>query len=315
MAEIFFTSDHHFGHRGIIAICDRPFLSVDDMDEELIRRWNARVRKGDVVYHLGDFTMGASAERGAEIFGRLHGRKHLIIGNHDREKVRTLPWASAPRDRLLLRHPGETLPLVLDHYAMRTWPGLHYGAVHLYGHSHGALPGLGRSIDVGVDVWHFRPVGLDELRPILERQHEELERERDAARMFRERAARGDPAKALEILARVPDVAPDSGDEVVPYAGPDTVDAQAETFARLWQDNREASAAGVGYSTRVFTDPAVLGGEPHVSGTTVPARIVLDAIRDGDLDFEILAAHPTLPEDAVHAVREWAARREVPDRV
>lgn len=180
MPETFFTADHHFGHSGIIDMCQRPFFDVEDMDEGLIRRWNDRVRKGDIVYHLGDFTMGAPAERGWEIFGRLNGRKHLIIGNHDREKVRTLPWASLPRDRLLLRHPGEKLPLVLDHYAHRTWPGLHYGAIHLYGHSHGNLLGVGRSLDVGVDVWDFTPVTLAELRPTLERQQALLDDTRAA---------------------------------------------------------------------------------------------------------------------------------------
>ena len=175
MPEIFFTSDHHFGHRGIISICGRPFADVAEMDETMIARWNERVRKGDTVYHLGDFTMSATAERGHKIFDRLRGRKHLIIGNHDREKVRTLPWASPPRDRLLFRHPAEKMPVVLDHYAMRTWPGLHYGAIHLYGHSHGSLPGVGRSIDVGVDVWDFSPVTLDELRPTLERQQAMLD--------------------------------------------------------------------------------------------------------------------------------------------
>lgn len=170
MPEIFFTADHHFGHRGIITMCGRPFDNVDEMDEALISRWNERVRKGDTVYHLGDFTMGASAERGVEIFARLNGRKHLIVGNHDKLKVRSLPWASPPQARVLLRHPAEKLPLVLDHYAMRTWPGAHRGAIHLYGHSHGGLAGHGRSLDVGVDCWDFRPVTLDEIRPTLERQ-------------------------------------------------------------------------------------------------------------------------------------------------
>ena len=67
-----------------------------------------------------------------------------------------------------------------------------------------------------------------------------------------------------------------------------------------------ASAAGIGYGARVVEDPGVLGGKPHVAGTTVPARIVLEAIRYGDLDFEILAAHPSLLEDTVYAVRDWA---------
>ncbi len=180
MPEIFFTSDQHFGHSSIIEMCDRPYLSSADMDEAMITLWNDRVRKSDVVYHLGDFALKSTAERCAEIFGRLNGVKHLIVGNHDKLKVRDLPWASPPLDRLFLRHPRERLPLVLDHYALRTWPGLHYGAVHLHGHSHGNLPGFGRSLDVGVDVWDYCPVTLEEIRPTLERQQALLDDARAA---------------------------------------------------------------------------------------------------------------------------------------
>ncbi|MEF2550932.1 DUF433 domain-containing protein [Aurantimonas sp. A2-1-M11] len=307
MPEIFFTADTHYGHRGIIEMCQRPFFDVEDMDEGLVRRWNDRVRKNDAVYHLGDFAMKSTAERCTEIFGRLNGRKHLIIGNHDRLKVRNLPWASQPQDRILLRHPDEKLPLVLDHYALRTWPGVHYGAIHLYGHSHGNLQGIGRSVDVGVDVWDFQPVTLDEIRPTLELQQEEFERQQAAHRMMRERAARGDPAKALEILERLPDVDPEPGDEVVPYAGAASVDEQAEGFARLWRENRAASEAGVGYRSRVVEDPNVMSGEPCVEGTRVPARTVLAYLKAGRSDVEIFEDYPTLPVDGIAAVRRWAS--------
>lgn len=281
MPETYFVADTHFGHANIIKHCARPFASTEEMDAVLVANWNAVVSRNDDIWHLGDFAYKADAERVAKLFRNLNGRKHLIIGNHDGRATLQLPWSSEPKDRRVVKVPGEELPVVLDHYAMRTWPKSHYGAVHLYGHSHGALPGFGRSIDVGVDVWDFRPVTLAELRPVLERQHEELERQRDAARMMRERAERGDPAAALEILRRVPEVAPEPGDEML--------------------------------ATRVVTDPAILGGEPHVAGTSVPASAVLEALRDGSLDFEITAAFPSLPEDAVHAVREWAAGRKTPD--
>ena len=53
--KVFFTSDLHLGHANVITYDNRPFSSVEEMDEELIRRWNAKVGKGDVVYVLGDF--------------------------------------------------------------------------------------------------------------------------------------------------------------------------------------------------------------------------------------------------------------------
>src|SRR5664279_3833835 len=60
--------------------------------------------------------------------------------------------------------------LVLCHYGMRTWPGSRRGALHLYGHSHGTLPGNAQCLDVGVDCWDFRPVTLPEIRAKLERE-------------------------------------------------------------------------------------------------------------------------------------------------
>ena len=50
---IFFTADTHFGHNNVIRFCDRPFSSAAEMDEVMIRNWNARVTGGDTVYILG----------------------------------------------------------------------------------------------------------------------------------------------------------------------------------------------------------------------------------------------------------------------
>ena len=54
MGKILFTGDLHFGHENVLAFDNRPFATVDEMDAELIRRWNNKVGKGDWVYVLGD---------------------------------------------------------------------------------------------------------------------------------------------------------------------------------------------------------------------------------------------------------------------
>jgi hypothetical protein len=69
-----YTSDHHFGHKNIIAHNSRPFASVEEMDEALIARWNSVVGPDDVVYHLGDFSFGPQAY----YLPRLNGEKHLV---------------------------------------------------------------------------------------------------------------------------------------------------------------------------------------------------------------------------------------------
>ena len=56
---------------------------------------------------------------------------------------------------------------MLFHYGLRTWQGVGRGAIHLYGHNHGRLPGDRQSCDAGVDAWSYRPVALPEIREFL----------------------------------------------------------------------------------------------------------------------------------------------------
>ena len=139
----------------------RPFPSVAAMDEALAERWNAAVAPSDTVWHLGDFAVRFPAAGGAALLDRLHGTKHLVAGNIDGPATRALPgWASV-QDYAELHLAGRRL--VLCHYPLRTWNGQHRGAIDLHGHSHGRLEPLPRQVDVGVDAWEFRPIGLDEI--------------------------------------------------------------------------------------------------------------------------------------------------------
>ena len=79
---IFYISDLHFGHKNIIAFDNRPFKTVEEMDEVLISNWNQTVSSGDHVYILGDLCWGKAKDWPA-VLERLSGNKHLIRGNHD----------------------------------------------------------------------------------------------------------------------------------------------------------------------------------------------------------------------------------------
>ena len=89
MPNIFFVSDHHFGHSNILTFKRsdtntplREFASVEEMDEHMVKQHNSVVKPGDKVYFLGDVTMSRNL-KGLEILGRLNGEKILIKGNHD----------------------------------------------------------------------------------------------------------------------------------------------------------------------------------------------------------------------------------------
>ena len=156
----FFTADTHFGHAGARALYRRPFATVAEVDAAMEQRWNEAVGPNDEIWHLGDFAIRHPDPGG--LLDALHGRKHLVTGNNDPDGVRALPgWASV---QPYMELGVDGVPLVLCHYAFRTWRGMAKGALNLHGHSHGRLRPQAWQTDVGVDVWGFRPVTLQELR-------------------------------------------------------------------------------------------------------------------------------------------------------
>ena len=86
----FITSDPHFSHKGVCVFTTntgektRPWDTVEEMDEELVRRHNAVVSPNDKVYYLGDIAFN---KKHLSILHRLNGKKVLIKGNHDVEKI------------------------------------------------------------------------------------------------------------------------------------------------------------------------------------------------------------------------------------
>jgi calcineurin-like phosphoesterase family protein len=165
---LFFTSDHHFGHGGARALFKRPFGSAAEMDAAMVARWNEAVGPGDQVWHLGDFAVRQSAERMAGLLEALAGDKHLITGNNDGPATAALAgWASVQAYAEL---EVDGVWLILCHYPLRTWNRMGRGALDLHGHSHGRLAPLPRQVDVGVDLWGFRPITLEEIRGHLKRR-------------------------------------------------------------------------------------------------------------------------------------------------
>lgn len=154
----FFTADEHYGHENIIKYCDRPFSSVEEMDEELIKRHNETVGPGDVVVHGGDFTLKKSPEAEAYV-ERLNGQHIFIRGSHDY-------WLKSKGPEIWEK-TIDRQHVVVCHYAMRVWPRSHYNSWQLFGHSHGNLEPVGKQWDIGVDVNDFRPLSIEQLKEIM----------------------------------------------------------------------------------------------------------------------------------------------------
>ncbi len=165
---VFFTSDLHFGHAKVIDYCNRPFATVDEMDQAMITNWNAVVTNGDEVYILGDVTMKDQAFADC-MLRRLNGHKYLVRGNHDyfakNYTGHELAWV---KDYHELRCNKRLF--ILCHYPFVEWNRSHHGSIHLHGHQHNHTDYNLRQrkegrlrYDVGVDANNFTPVSLDKV--------------------------------------------------------------------------------------------------------------------------------------------------------
>ena len=156
----YFTADQHFGHQRILEYTDRGFKTIQEMGEAYIEKWNSQVQNDDIVYHLGDFCLGA-LDRAKYYLSQLRGDIKVVPGNHDDR------WVYA-YDKPYIdifsasNHPLEVLPpisqttiqgnkTILCHYPLRSWRASFHGSWHLYGHVHGRIDAWGLSMDVGVD--------------------------------------------------------------------------------------------------------------------------------------------------------------------
>lgn len=161
----YFTSDEHYGHRNIIKYCNRPFQSVEEMDEELIKRHNEVVKDGDTVIHGGDFTLLPTKARAEKYIKRLNGYHIFLSGSHDR-------WLGRKHPLQIWERKFNGQLIVVCHYAMHVWSQSHYGSFMLYGHSHAGLSHtskepVGKVWDIGVDNNNFYPLSLDQIFDIM----------------------------------------------------------------------------------------------------------------------------------------------------
>ena len=173
-----FTADLHLGHANIIRYCERPFADAEAMNRSLVQGWNDTVGADDTVWVLGDVALGKISET-LTMIAELNGRKLLLAGNHDRcwagHGRRAEGWTERYLDAGFAEvHQGQMkLPLADKKVLACHFP--YRGDSHdrdrytehrpvdkgdrlLHGHVHERWRQWGRMINVGVDVWGYRPV-------------------------------------------------------------------------------------------------------------------------------------------------------------
>jgi calcineurin-like phosphoesterase family protein len=175
----FFTSDFHFNHTNILALCNRPFNDVEEMNETLIKNWNDVVKKNDEVFYLGDWGLGHTVHKDKikEQLFRLKGTIHFIVGNHDKEILqhcanRFASITHLKTTNIFDNRSKKSVKVVMCHYPMLEWDGAYKGSIHLFGHCHGNLNKMfwkkgTKRHDVGVDVNEFKPLSEDDVLRIV----------------------------------------------------------------------------------------------------------------------------------------------------
>lgn len=179
--RIFVTADTHFGHKNVIAYNNRPFSTIEEHDEILIKNWNERVGPTDIVFHLGDFALGPKTEVG-HYLAQLNGQIYLYKGNHDRpksfwkqfsDKVTMLPYAHQMGINMM-GYKG----VIFSHRPLdlRDIPP---NFINLHGHIHSTPENPKFNtfphVDCGVDYWDYAPVQLKNIIAYVVYHHLELQ--------------------------------------------------------------------------------------------------------------------------------------------
>ena len=134
MGKKLYIADWHYGHENVISFDNRPFTSVEEMNAELVNRWNSAVSPGDTVYVLGDMFWCKSSEA-IPVLQSLNGQKFLIRGTHDRcNDGKFIKQFAKVTDYMEIEDGDERV--VLSHYPIPCFKNHFYGWCHLYGHVH-----------------------------------------------------------------------------------------------------------------------------------------------------------------------------------
>lgn len=201
---VYFTSDLHLGHKfvaaarrqGSYANVDRDAITQEDVDWHdtmLAEKWDAVVKKDDIVWVVGDMTGGGHVPHGLDWIRARPGVKHLIAGNHDKchplhkdshkfqrvfleafESVqmaafRKVAYAEAKSARVMVSH----FPFSEDHSPearYMEWRLRDEGDYLIHGHTHDTEKFNGKEIHVGVDAWDFAPVSLDTITEYISKE-------------------------------------------------------------------------------------------------------------------------------------------------
>lgn len=184
---VYFTSDLHFCHDKDFVWQVRGFESIDEMNAEIVRRWNEIVYPDDDVYVLGDLTLG-NVEEGLKLIAKLNGYLHIIRGNHDTDTKanRYLELSNVVSVEFATIYKYKKAIFWLSHYPTITanydddkpWAK---HLVCLFGHTHQEQPFYNDNpymFNVGMDAHNCTPISIEKIIETIRNKKQELNNEK-----------------------------------------------------------------------------------------------------------------------------------------
>lgn len=183
MANIWFTSDLHFGHDREFVWEARGFENIEAMNAAIVERFNSKVQPEDTVYILGDLMLGDNVA-GEECLSKLNGKKIIILGNHDTntrikiyakyaEEITYVKVIKYKKKNIYLSH----YPTLTGNMDDEPW----HCVLNLHGHTHQVdnftAGHENYMFHVGVDSHNCYPVHIDDVLAAIKNKYEENKNE------------------------------------------------------------------------------------------------------------------------------------------
>lgn len=157
---VWIWSDLHLWHKNIIAYEERPFDTVEDMNQEIANNWKTLVGKNDIIFNLGDVSF-TNKEITSKFIQDMPGQKYLILGNHDR--ARTVSW---------WRDVGfdfvSPYPIIYEGFYILSHESVYINSkmpyVNIYGHSHREKTNNPRKLNICVENFSYKPVNFEDIK-------------------------------------------------------------------------------------------------------------------------------------------------------
>lgn len=186
-SDCYLTSDNHWFHKNILALCHRPFADIDDMNSQLVANWNDVVPTTGHVFVAGDMIHSGNIAMITGLLEKLNGTIYLIMGNHcyqnhfehpvikDLFEGRIYDSLSISINDTPIVSGMREMNIYISHYPHVFWPRNH---VHAYGHVHSGPNSTSSDVvpfhplryDVGVDNNNYKPISYFEYREIILKQ-------------------------------------------------------------------------------------------------------------------------------------------------